>query len=662
MRGDSQSVFCKTGGMVHRSDLEEKARVWVVGLAVAVAGYFTFFKGYQYPPFLFWDENYHIASAQKYLHGVFFLEPHPPLGKLLIAAGEALLKANPRSDQFLDVMYIERDTLPAGFSFAGYRFFPALLGWLAAPLLFAAFYLAIGCPFAAAGFSLLYVFDNALVVHSRGAMLDSAQIFFSAACLVFYFLTWRRAGGGGRVWRLALGWGAVFGAATAIKLNSLILVLLFAPVLLRLQLKRSAETAAAAAFAAALVWCGSWGVHFGLARQVHPSLDDGGYFYTSPGVREVLDRRRQMALSDFAPMLHDAIAFTMRYEKGVPALNLCKEDENGSPSFFWPLGGRAINYRWEKADGGRVRYLYLQVNPIVWWFALAATCMSGALLIAAIFFPQGVRLKAPLHLAVFLGMYVGYMFVMARLDRVMYLYHYFLPLVFGLMLGGLFFCEVERCGPWRLSSDVKLGALGALLAAAIGCFIHFSPLTYYRPLDNDAVQRRAWAPIWDLRCVGCPHTSAIYQPSTGPRPLKRFKAKVLRISGHSPVEAFQEWGEPRYGVSVEDRPVIIGGRLFDDVLGVHAKSRVVYRLAGAYRRFSALAGLPDYLNGRGSVVFKVLGDGDTLWSSGKIQSGDPPAAVDVSVEGVDRLELRVLSSGDGINFDHGCWLNPRLQK
>jgi dolichyl-phosphate-mannose--protein O-mannosyl transferase len=49
-----------------------------------VAG-FVFVPGYHQPAALFWDENYHIPSAQKYLDGVMYMEPHPPLGKLLIA-------------------------------------------------------------------------------------------------------------------------------------------------------------------------------------------------------------------------------------------------------------------------------------------------------------------------------------------------------------------------------------------------------------------------------------------------------------------------------------------------------------------------------------------------------------------------------------------------
>ena len=41
------------------------------------------------PPHIFWDENYHVTSAERYLEGVAQFEPHPPLGLMLIAAGEA---------------------------------------------------------------------------------------------------------------------------------------------------------------------------------------------------------------------------------------------------------------------------------------------------------------------------------------------------------------------------------------------------------------------------------------------------------------------------------------------------------------------------------------------------------------------------------------------
>jgi hypothetical protein len=53
------------------------------------------------------------------------MEPHPPLGKLLIALGERVLHANSTDDQFIGVDYAHNP--PADFSLAGYRLFPVLL-------------------------------------------------------------------------------------------------------------------------------------------------------------------------------------------------------------------------------------------------------------------------------------------------------------------------------------------------------------------------------------------------------------------------------------------------------------------------------------------------------------------------------------------------------
>ena len=69
---------------------------YILPLFVLLVSYFTYLRGYDQPPYLFWDENYHIASAEKYLAKTFFQEPHPPLGKLLIALGERIV--HPSSD------------------------------------------------------------------------------------------------------------------------------------------------------------------------------------------------------------------------------------------------------------------------------------------------------------------------------------------------------------------------------------------------------------------------------------------------------------------------------------------------------------------------------------------------------------------------------------
>ena len=138
---------------------------------ILLIGYFTLFQNYQNPPKQFWDENYHIASAQKYIDGVMFMEPHPPLGKLLIAFGEKIINPNKNIDKsgFDKTDYIRK--FPKNLSYEGYRFFPTLFAWLNSVLFFYILVYLIKNRFLAFLFTSLYLFDNAVIVHSRSAML-----------------------------------------------------------------------------------------------------------------------------------------------------------------------------------------------------------------------------------------------------------------------------------------------------------------------------------------------------------------------------------------------------------------------------------------------------------------------------------------------------------
>ena len=145
-------------------------------LFVIALSFLTYVHNFQNPQAFFWDENYHIASAQKYLTGTFFMEPHPPLGKLLIALGEKMLDRNAEDNQFITTDYAKDP--PPGFDFTGYRLFPVLLAWLTAPLLFMSILVLSRHWLWSVLLTFPYVFDTALIVHSRGAMLDGIMLFF----------------------------------------------------------------------------------------------------------------------------------------------------------------------------------------------------------------------------------------------------------------------------------------------------------------------------------------------------------------------------------------------------------------------------------------------------------------------------------------------------
>jgi hypothetical protein len=133
----------------------------------------------------------------------------------------------------------------------------------------------------------------------------------------------------------------------------------------------------------------------------------------------------------------------------------------------------------------------------------------------------------------------------------------------------------------------------------------------------------------------------------------------IYLDSVEPLEARQDWGELRRNASVQGNPMRIGSKIFSRGLGTHSNSRIVYKLGGRYRRFTAYVGADKEVMGN-TIVFEVWGDGKKLWESGVMTVNDEAKRVDLDISGIDILELRVGDAGDGINADHADWADAIL--
>lgn len=475
---------------------------------VLCIGFGTYVRNYTRPAHLYWDENYHIASAQKYLAGVFFMEPHPPLGKMLIALGERLLSPNDGLDtsHFLASDHIK--TIPKGYSFVGVRLFPVVCAWLGGLALYALLYGLVRNPHTAFLFSLPYLFDNALIVHFRGAMLDGIQLLFVLLSLLYGVVLLDRAPP--RRPRHYLALGALCGLALAVKVNSAIVLLVFPYLALQdaaaihtasrrfpalLGALASRATAACAGLLA--VFLLPWYLHFALADEVKFQR----FYGASEEYKDILARGESSDLRHLPVMLRDSYKFFTDYQRKVPELDVCKAEENGSYALTWPFGKKSINYRWERTRDGRVRYLMLQNNFPGWLIGASAVLLALIFVGGKLCFglaPRSMRLFR--FIALFLALYLGYMATMAAVSRVMYLYHYFIPLTFSFVLACLLFHE--RFDREASQNDPWIGwGLVLCSLAVIGGFFYFSPFTYYQPLAAPEVTSRAWLRLWELKPV-----------------------------------------------------------------------------------------------------------------------------------------------------------------
>ncbi|HID42919.1 MAG TPA: phospholipid carrier-dependent glycosyltransferase, partial [Archaeoglobaceae archaeon] len=183
-----------------------------------------------------------------------------------------------------------------------------------------------------------------------------------------------------------------------------------------------------------------------------------------------------------------------------PKYNPCKKGENGSLAITWPLIDKTINYRWERKDG-IVRYLYLMGNPMVWFLSLLGVLGSLVLVTSKALYKTPITHKEYFRwILIFTTLYVSYMVAVMQIERVMYLYHYFIPLIFGIILFAL---QVGYIYEDHLKSKDRLiyGSLIGLMFIVIAVYAFFSPLTYYLPLDLESFNKRIWFDFWHLQPI-----------------------------------------------------------------------------------------------------------------------------------------------------------------
>lgn len=123
----------------------------------------------------------------------------------------------------------------------------------------------------------------------------------------------------------------------------------------------------------------------------------------------------------------------------------------------------------------------------------------------------------------------------------------------------------------------------------------------------------------------------------------------------------QGWGSPARNMAVEGKPMTLGGRKLENGVGTHAPSTMWLELGGKADRFTATVGVDDEVMGKpGSVVFKVLADGRTLFDSGVMKPGMKPKQVDLDLTGLSKMLLIVTDAGDSIDFDHADWGDAKI--
>lgn len=142
---------------------------------------------------------------------------------------------------------------------------------------------------------------------------------------------------------------------------------------------------------------------------------------------------------------------------------------------------------------------------------------------------------------------------------------------------------------------------------------------------------------------------------------RRHAGPAVHLSDLQPTTASQDWGQLVRNRSVLGNPAWIGSERFARALGTHANSRICYSLDERYSWFECAVGMDSETIEHGTrIAFKVVGDDRVLHATPVLAGFREPLRIRAGIQGIRELCLVVEDGGDGIDFDHADWGEPRV--
>lgn len=129
-------------------------------------------------------------------------------------------------------------------------------------------------------------------------------------------------------------------------------------------------------------------------------------------------------------------------------------------------------------------------------------------------------------------------------------------------------------------------------------------------------------------------------------------AETIRLDTLDFSQVKQGWGTPQINRSIREKPLTIGGKVYEYGVGLHASTDMWVDLTGGSEAFSAEVGVDDAAGAAGTITCKFYGDGKKLWDSGIMKWGEPAKSVQLDLRGCKMLLIQIGDAGDGISYDH----------
>jgi Gpi18-like mannosyltransferase/predicted membrane-bound dolichyl-phosphate-mannose-protein mannosyltransferase len=339
-----------------------------------------------HPGEIVFDEVHFVGQARHYIHGEPFLDPHPPIAKLLIAAGILLF----------------------GDHAASWRLGNALLGTVMVAVTYLLGRRMFRSRLAAALAAGLIACDGFFIVDSRIGCIDIVYLTFAAIAylLLFRFIGTREFL---RRRRLLPVIGIILGLCLGSKLYVPGITFLLVSGFLLFLLWRAGETADALPNRS--INTAAWPMRYQWTAGAALILGSvSGIFYLA----SFLPHYALGWWGGIADLLH-YYKDVIWYEHSVASAT----HPYASPWWSWPLMWRPVAYWQDFPTRGDVELIWGAGNPLTWWAVVPAMIIAG---VRAVKRPNLVR---TFIVAGFLANYL----IWAPIGRILFLYHY-LPSIY----------------------------------------------------------------------------------------------------------------------------------------------------------------------------------------------------------------------------------------
>ena len=399
---------------------------------------------FEYPPTVrnepYFDEIYFVRAAQEYLG---MREPthewtHPPLGKLIEAAGIAAFSFSP----------------------LGWRLIGVLFAALIIPVIYVTGKRMFKSKFAAAAAAYLLATDFMHFTMGRLGTVDTFLVFFSVVSLVFFWANFEGMMAGRGPSKRDIFLGAIFASlAISVKWTSVFAVVGQVALMAFASLYTPAGRSALARLRSMLKPMALTLVSF-LA---------GGVVYLSTYVPYLMIGH---TLSDIYSLQWSMLDFHEMLPPSHPFASVWAT---------WPLVLRPIRLTLDYLPNGLVSTISAMGNPLLWWLGLAAVIVAAV---------KGVQEKKPVLLFL-IAVYLSQILPYALVSRDTFIYHYYPEVpILALLVAGL----LDEFWAERGSRKYVL-----IYLAAVGvAFALFYPVISGLPIHPSYVEHLRLMRAWDF--------------------------------------------------------------------------------------------------------------------------------------------------------------------